>query len=40
MEDFLGERVWVDRVDCKVFVDNIIIVFNTNFLVKFVVFVE
>ncbi|KAL4240200.1 Integrator complex subunit 1 [Mactra antiquata] len=30
IEDALGERVWVDRADCKGFVDNIITAFNTN----------
>ncbi|OWF40859.1 integrator complex subunit 1-like [Mizuhopecten yessoensis] len=30
VEDSLGERVWVDRSDCKSFVDNIITAFNTK----------
>lgn len=30
IEDALGERVWVDRSDCKGFVDNIVTAFNTN----------
>ncbi|XP_060583813.1 integrator complex subunit 1-like [Ruditapes philippinarum] len=30
IDDALGERVWVDRADCKGFVDNIITAFNTN----------
>lgn len=40
MEDSLGERVWVDRVDCKAFVDNIITAFNTNLPAKSAVSVE
>ncbi|KAK3090472.1 hypothetical protein FSP39_012133, partial [Pinctada imbricata] len=34
VEDSLGERVWVDRSDCKAFTDNIITAFNTNLPVK------
>jgi integrator complex subunit 1 len=30
IDDALGERVWVDRADCKGFVDNIVTAFNTN----------
>ncbi|KAK3607441.1 hypothetical protein CHS0354_035142 [Potamilus streckersoni] len=30
IEDALGERVWVDRADCKGFADNIQTAFNTN----------
>ncbi|XP_033752257.1 integrator complex subunit 1-like [Pecten maximus] len=30
VEDSLGERIWVDRSDCKSFVDNIITAFNTK----------
>lgn len=30
IEDSLGDRVWIDRADCKGFVDNIITAFNTN----------
>ena len=30
VEDSLGDRVWVDRSDCKGLVDNIITAFNTN----------
>ena len=30
LEDALGERVWVDRQDCKLFVDNILTAFNTK----------
>lgn len=30
IEDALGERVWVDRADCKGFTDNIVTAFNTN----------
>lgn len=40
MEDSLGERVWVDRADCKAFVDNIITAFNTNLPAKSAVSVE
>ena len=30
VDDALGERVWVDRPDCKGFVDNIMTAFNTK----------
>lgn len=30
VEDSLGERVWVDREDCRTFVDNIITAFGTK----------
>ena len=30
MDDALGERIWVDRQDCKAFVDNIQSAFNTK----------
>ncbi|KAH3871098.1 hypothetical protein DPMN_034292, partial [Dreissena polymorpha] len=30
IDDALGERVWVDRADCKGFVDNIVTAFKTN----------
>lgn len=30
IDDALGERVWVDRADCRGFVDNIVTAFNTN----------
>ena len=30
MEDSLGERVWVDRPDCKMFTDNIQSAFGTK----------
>ena len=30
LEDALGERVWVDRQDCKLFVDNLLTAFNTK----------
>jgi len=30
IDDALGERVWVDRSDCKGLTDNIITAFNTN----------
>ena len=30
VDDALGERVWVDRPDCKGFVDNIITAFDTK----------
>ncbi|GFS13999.1 integrator complex subunit 1 [Elysia marginata] len=30
VEDSLGERVWVDRDDCRAFVDNIITAFGTK----------
>ena len=31
LEDSLGERVWVDRADCKMFVQNVQSAFNTKF---------
>ncbi|XP_056018068.1 integrator complex subunit 1-like isoform X2 [Ostrea edulis] len=40
VEDSLGERVWVDRADCKAFVDNIITAFNTNLPAKSAISVE
>ncbi|XP_061168184.1 integrator complex subunit 1-like [Saccostrea echinata] len=40
VEDSLGERVWVDRADCKAFVDNIITAFNTNLPAKSAMAVE
>ncbi|XP_071131635.1 integrator complex subunit 1-like isoform X1 [Mytilus edulis] len=30
IDDSLGDRVWIDRSDCKGFVDNVITAFNTN----------
>ena len=30
IDDLLGERVWVDREDCKGFVDNILTAFTTK----------
>lgn len=30
MDDSLGERIWVDRPDCKVFVENIQAAFGTK----------
>lgn len=30
LDDSLGERVWVDRMDCKCFVDNIQAAFGTK----------
>ena len=32
MEDAIGERVWVDHPDCKLFVDNVLtgILINNN----------
>ena len=30
MEDSFGERVWIDRPECKQFVDNIQTAFNTK----------
>ena len=30
LEDALGERVWVDRRDCQLFVENILTAFNTK----------
>ena len=30
IDDLLGERVWVDRDDCKGFVDNIVTAFTTK----------
>lgn len=30
MDDSLGERLWVDRQDCRLFVDNIMTAFNTK----------
>jgi integrator complex subunit 1 len=30
LDDALGERVWVDRSDCRVFVENIQSAFNTK----------
>jgi len=30
LDDALGERVWVDRSDCRGFVDNIATAFQTN----------
>ncbi len=30
LEDSLGERVWVDRSDCKMFVENILTAFMTK----------
>ena len=30
MEDSLGERIWVDRSDCRAFVQNIQTAFNTK----------
>ena len=34
LEDSLGERVWVDRADCKPLVDNIITAFGTKSVPK------
>jgi len=30
MDDSLGDRVWVDRVDCRAFVENIQTAFDTR----------
>jgi len=30
VDDSLGERIWVDRCDCKAFVNNIVTAFNTR----------
>lgn len=30
MDDSLGERIWVDRADCKIFVENIQSAFETK----------
>ena len=30
VEDSLGERVWVDRDDCRTFVENIMTAFGTK----------
>ena len=30
MDDSLGERLWVDRCDCKAFVENIQTAFGTK----------
>ena len=30
MDDAMGERIWVDRADCKAFVQNIQSAFNTK----------
>lgn len=30
LDDSLGERVWVDRADCKPFTDNIVTAFSTK----------
>ncbi|XP_067931599.1 integrator complex subunit 1-like [Watersipora subatra] len=34
LDDSLGERIWVDRPDCKPFVDNILTAFNTKLTPK------
>ena len=31
LEDSLGERVWVDRPDCMMFIQNVQSAFNTKF---------
>ena len=30
VEDSLGDRIWVDREDCRLFVDNILTAFGTK----------
>jgi len=30
MDDSLGDRVWVDRVDCRAFVENVQTAFGTR----------
>ncbi|KAK7113352.1 integrator complex subunit 1-like isoform X2 [Littorina saxatilis] len=37
IDDMLGERVWVDREDCKGFVDNILTAFSTKASAKHLV---
>jgi len=30
MDDSLGDRIWVDRVDCRAFVENVQTAFGTQ----------
>jgi len=30
MDDSLGDRIWVDRVDCRAFVENVQTAFSTQ----------
>lgn len=30
LDDSLGERIWVDRPDCRLFVENVMTAFNSK----------